>query len=154
MRKSRNIRSLLKLRGKRKLKIDARIENLKYETSLCQQLKSVDIDEFVSGTAFRNGAFLLSYSNNIFAISHWVSPKRTRTYPYARVYDTMASQRRVTIIPFLKDEGKEGDRDFVQWDSISLMSLLGVYVILGYYRKAKRSPKYEHKITGQKKFFQ
>lgn len=149
MTKSNNKRSRSKQQGKKKLKIDAKIENLKYNLSLCQQLKTYDIDKFLSGSAFDNAAFLLSYNNNTFAISHWVSPKRTRSYPYARVYDTMDIRTRVTIIPFLKDEGKQGDRDFIQWDTVSLMSLLGVYVILGYYKRAEKSPDYQHKITEQ-----
>ena len=70
--------------------------------------------------------------DNEFAVSWWVSPKRTRSYPYARVYDTLGfSGKKATIIPIIKDEGKDGDRDFLQWDTISLMSLLGVYVIVG-----------------------
>src|SRR3990172_11987117 len=124
MPKSHSKNSRLKQRGEKKLKIDAKIENLKYDPSLCQQFKSLSIDEFLSGVAFENAAFLLSYNKNIFAISHWVSPKRTRSYPYARVYDTMNTHTRITIIPFLKDEGKDGDRDFIQWDTVSLMSLL------------------------------
>jgi hypothetical protein len=144
-----NKRFRSKQRGKKKLNIDAKIENLTYDPSLCQQLKTVGIDEFLSGEAFKNAAFLLSYNKHTFAISHWVSPKRTRSYPYARVYDTMDTHRRITIIPFLKDEGKQGDRDFIQWDTVSLMSLLGVYVILGYYKKAVKSSDYKHKITEQ-----
>ncbi|MBU4077278.1 MAG: hypothetical protein KKI06_11350 [Euryarchaeota archaeon] len=131
------------------LKIDAKIENLKYESNLCQQLKNFGIDDLLSGVTFSKAAFLLSYKNNTFAISHWVSPKRTRSYPYARVYDTMNTRTRITIIPFLKDEGKDGDRDFIQWDTVSLMSLLGVYVILGYYKNAKKNSTYSHKITDQ-----
>jgi len=131
------------------LEIDAKIENLKYNPTLCQQLKTVSINEFLSGKAFANAAFLLSYNQNVFAISHWISPKRTRSYPYARVYDTMNSHTRVTFIAFLKDEGNQGDRDFIQWDTVSLMSLLGVYVILGYYQKAEKDPIYQHKITKQ-----
>lgn len=149
MPKSHNKRSRSKRRGKKKLKIDAKIENLKYDPFLCQPLKTFGIDEFLSGSAFSNASFLLNYNKNSFAISHWVSPKRTRTYPYARVYDTMNARTRITIIPFLKDEGKEGDRDFIQWDTVSLMSLLGVYVILGYYKKAEKNPDYQHKITAQ-----
>ncbi|MBU2471012.1 MAG: hypothetical protein KKF20_01210, partial [Bacteroidetes bacterium] len=131
------------------MKVDAKIENLKYVPSLCLKLKTLGIDEFLSGTAFNNAAFILSYNQNTFSISHWVSPKRTRSYPYSRVYDTMDARTRVTIIPFLKDEGKQGDRDFIQWDTVSLMSLLGVYVILGYYKKAVKSSNYQHKITEQ-----
>ncbi|MBI3536026.1 MAG: hypothetical protein HY070_00455 [Chloroflexi bacterium] len=58
--------------------------------------------------------------------------------------------KKVTVIPIFKDEGKEGDRDFLQWDTISLMSLLGVYAIVSYYKDAVPSEKYEHKITGQR----
>ena len=80
-----------------------------------------------------------------------VSAKRTRSYPYTRVYDTLGfSGKKITIIPVVKDEGKEGDRDFLQWDTISLMSLLGVYVIIAYYSDAKRSKRYRHKITNQR----
>lgn len=50
----------------------------------------------------------------------------------------------------MKDEGKDGDRDFLQWDTISLMSLLGIYVIVSYYIKADKNPRYNHKITNQK----
>ena len=56
----------------------------------------------------------------------------------------------MTIIPIVKDEGRRGDRDFLQWDTVSLMSLLGVYVILSYYGDAKRSSRYRHKITDQR----
>lgn len=38
----------------------------------------------------------------------------------------------------------------MQWDTISLMSLLGVYVIIGYYTDAERSTRYRHKITNQR----
>lgn len=50
----------------------------------------------------------------------------------------------------MKDEGKEGDRDFLQWDTISLMSLLGVYTIISYYSSAEKSSRYMHKITNQR----
>ncbi|MGC9043411.1 MAG: hypothetical protein ACP5KG_06100, partial [Myxococcota bacterium] len=77
--------------------------------------------------------------------SWWVSPKRTRSYPDARVYDTLSFEgKKVTIIPIINDEGREGDRDFLQWDTISLMSLLGVYVIIGYYKNAEKSKRYAH----------
>jgi len=56
----------------------------------------------------------------------------------------------VTIIPIIKDEGKDGDRDFLQWDTVSLMSLLGVYVIVSYYASASKSPNFKNKITNQR----
>lgn len=85
------------------------------------------------------------------ALSWWKSAKRTRTYPYERVYNSLVfSGKKATIIPIFKDEGKDGDRDFLQWDTISLMSLLDVYVIVAYYSDAIQSSRYEKKITKQK----
>ena len=105
------------------------------------------MDDFIDGKLAK--AAVLNYRDNRFGISQWVSPKRTRSYPYGRVYDTMSQQIRVTIIPFIKDEGFDGDRDFLQWDTVSLMSLLNVYVLLGYYHKAEKSLNYKNKITNQ-----
>ncbi|MCX7948342.1 MAG: hypothetical protein N2504_07140 [candidate division WOR-3 bacterium] len=33
----------------------------------------------------------------------------------------------------IKDEGKAGDRDFLQWDTVAMLSLLGVHTIPAYY---------------------
>ncbi|EGS7062670.1 hypothetical protein I4S52_001794, partial [Campylobacter upsaliensis] len=94
---------------------------------------------------------IVNFENKSFAISKWVSPKRTRSYPYARVYDTFSSgaNKVVTIIPLIKDEGINGDRDYLQWDSLSLMSLLNVYVIIAFYDKADLHPTKQGKITNQ-----
>ncbi|MDW8106684.1 MAG: hypothetical protein RMK45_04290 [Armatimonadota bacterium] len=41
------------------------------------------------------------------ALSKWTGPKRTRTYPLARVYDTYSHGGKIiTVIPIIKDEGK------------------------------------------------
>ncbi len=83
--------------------------------------------------------------------SWWVSPKRTRSYPYSRVYNTLGfGGKKITVIPIYKDEGSDGDRDFLQWDTISLMSLLGIYVIISYYNVALSNSNYKNKITNQK----
>lgn len=131
------------------MQINATIRNLKYKPTLCSNLASVDVSDFLSGRAFEHSSFILNYNKNETSISWWVSPKRTRSYPFARIYDTMNKPKRVTIIPFVKDEGFEGDRDFIQWDTVSFMSLLGVYVIIGYYNKAYKSKRYVNKITKQ-----
>ena len=131
------------------MEIIAKLENLKFTLTLLSKLKEFNIHDFISGKLARTASYVLNYKNNSFGISQWVSPKRTRSYPYARVYDTMSKQIRVTIIPFIKDEGFDGDRDFIQWDTVSLMSLLNVYALLGYYQEAEKSPKYENKITNQ-----
>src|SRR5690606_18919877 len=54
-----------------------------------------------------------------------------------------------TVIPIVKDEGVRGDRDFIQWDTVSLMSLLDVFVIFAYYDKAEVNPRNKLKITNQ-----
>lgn len=133
------------------ISITAKITNIKYKPLLCKELDVYKLDEFDDALS-SSATFILQYNkNNRFAISRWVSPKRTRSYPYARVYDSLNySDKRITIIPILKDEGKDGDRDFLQWDTISLMSLLGVYVIIGYYSDAIPSTRYTGKITSQK----
>ena len=43
-----------------------------------------------------------------------------------------------------------GERDFIQWDTISLLSLLDVHVILAYYDDAEKSVRGADKITNQK----
>lgn len=131
--------------------VSAKITGIKYSPLLCRDLRTYNISELESALS-QDGSFLLTLDEKrCIALSWWVSAKRTRSYPYARVYDTLSFDgKKVTIIPIMKDEGKEGDRDFLQWDTVSLMSLLGVYVIIGYYKDAERSPRYRHKITNQR----
>lgn len=126
-----------------------RIEDVEYHPLLCSELPEVSMQDIRTGEAFRHAVFRLRMRDEIIAISTWVSPKRTRSYPYSRVYDTLKFKSRITIIPLVKDEGVEGDRDYLQWDTVSLMSLLGVYVIVAYYNEAVRSPRYQNKITNQ-----
>lgn len=97
------------------------------------------------------GAFILSSGKEKIAVSRWILPKRTRSYPYERVYDTLAfAGRKVTIIPVVKDEGTGGERDFLQWDTISLLSLLDVHLVLACYDSAEKNTKRPDQITQQK----
>ncbi|HOV22014.1 MAG TPA: hypothetical protein PLW95_04955 [bacterium] len=131
--------------------VSAKITGITYSPLLCRTLNEYPISQLDIAIS-KDGAFILILGKNKqIALSWWVSPKRTRSYPYARVYDTLGFQgKKVTVIPILKDEGKDGDRDFLQWDTISLMSLLGIYTIISYYSSAEKSSGYQHKITGQK----
>ena len=133
------------------INIVAKIKGIKYTPLLCRRLHTYTLKELKEALS-KDATFILKIDNkNQFALSWWVSPKRTRSYPYARVYDSLSfAGKKVTIIPIVKDEGKEGDRDFLQWDTISLMSLLGVYVIISYYSEAMQSSKYDKKITKQR----
>ncbi|HHT9124188.1 MAG TPA: hypothetical protein ACFYD6_00030 [Candidatus Brocadiia bacterium] len=131
--------------------VSAKITGIKYSPFLCRKLDTFSISHL--DDALTNAvSFILNIDKKRqIAVSWWVSAKRTRSYPYARVYDSLIFPgKKVTIIPFVKDEGKEGDRDFLQWDTVSLMSLLGVYTIISYYSNAEQSSRYKHKITRQR----
>lgn len=130
------------------INIHAEITGIRYKTKLFSQLKNISINDLDINNS--PSAFILSESTNHYGVSKWVSPKRTRSYPYARIYDTMSISKRITIIPVVKDEGIGGDRDFLQWDTISLMSLFDTYVILAYYEDADRHKKRSDKITNQR----
>ena len=131
--------------------LSAEIKGISYTPHLCSSLKTFAFADLEQ--AFSNSTFILDIDHlNRVAISQWVSPKRTRSYPYARVYDTLEfSGKKITVIPVIKDEGKRGDRDFLQWDTISLMSLLNVHVIIGYYVDAEDNTRFPNeKITRQR----
>ena len=133
------------------MNITAKINGIKY-TPFFQSKLSVYSEDRLEEALNKSSAFILSNSKgDRIALSRWVSPKRTRSYPYARIYDILHFQgRRVAIIPIIKDEGQDGDRDFLQWDTVSLMSLLDVYTIIAYYSNASKSSRYKNKITKQK----
>ncbi len=133
------------------MNISAIIRGIQYKPLLCRKLNTFPFEELAKALS-KDGTFILKAGEQAeIALSWWVSAKRTRSYPYARVYDSLGFVgKKATIIPFMKDEGKDGDRDFLQWDTISLMSLLGVHVIVGYYSEAQRSNRYTDKVTKQR----
>lgn len=134
-------------------KLAGKITGLSYESFLQKELPIFSFDSDVNTWS---ASCAVKQGDSIYAVSKWLSPKRTRSYPYARVYETLSRlNTKITIIPIVKDEGKDGERDYLQWDTVSLMSLLNVYVILAYYVDAERSKRprsYEKpdKITNQK----
>ena len=129
--------------------ISGDVETIKYKQFVNDKLRESKLENFDINKA--QGAFLLNNNNETIAVSRWITPKRTRSYPYERVYDTLAVPgKKVTIIPVVKDEGLGGARDFLQWDTISLLGLLGVRVILAYYDSAEKNTKRGDQITNQK----
>ncbi|NEQ21088.1 MAG: hypothetical protein F6K28_18050, partial [Microcoleus sp. SIO2G3] len=99
-----------------RIKITATIDDIRYQSLIKTKIKVINIDEFDINNA--PATCIVQDGMNETAISKWVSPKRTRSYPYSRVYDTISRNKRATIIPVVKDEGLNGDRDFLQWDTI------------------------------------
>lgn len=131
------------------MQIKGAITGVKYTPSLMKELSTFDLEghfDFNQAPA----SFLLQIDGTAMALSKWVSPKRTRSYPYERVYNTLGSVKKVTIIPVIKDEGQRGDRDYLQWDTVALMSLLEVYVIIAYYDQAEPHRSRANKITNQR----
>ena len=116
------------------MQIKATITSISYEPLLSEQLQVFDLLEFDVNRV--PTACIVKSQHTTFALSRWVSPKRTRSYPYERVYNTLGISKKITVIPIIKDEGQSGDRDYLQWDTVSLMSLLDVFVIFAYYERA------------------
>jgi hypothetical protein len=126
--------------------LQGKIENILYQTSINIKLSDIDYNLNVNNWPSR---CIVKKGEILYSVSKWVSPKRTRSYPFSRVYDTFSflGGKRITIIPIVKDEGEKGDRDFLQWATIALMSLLNVYVIIAYYEDGDKRGL---KITNQK----
>ncbi|MDR3306460.1 MAG: hypothetical protein LBS61_02130 [Endomicrobium sp.] len=127
--------------------ITGRIKGIKYKKTIDKDLNKFSLEKFDINSA--SSTSLIFDKQNFFAVSKWVSPKRTRSYPYERMYDSMHISKKIAVIPIIKDEGKNGDRDFLQWDTVSLMSLLDICVIFAYYSDASAN-KSGNKITDQK----
>jgi DNA-dependent RNA polymerase auxiliary subunit epsilon len=127
------------------------IKGITYRTYLAEELKEISLDEFDINQANTFG-LIKSHTTEI-AYSQWVSPKRTRSYPFARIYNTYNASKVITIIPVIKDEGKDGDRDRIQYSTISWMNLLNIYIVLAYYETAckstKRGQNNKQKLTKQ-----
>jgi hypothetical protein len=128
------------------------IKDVSYQAHLASSLTTYEFHDFDINKAKSFG--VINHPSGQVAYSKWTSPKRTRTYPFARLYNTYNAQKILTIIPVMKDEGLDGDLDKIQYSTISWMNLLNVYIVLAYYENAdkNRSPKQKdrNKLTSQK----
>ena len=126
------------------------VKGVSYDAHLNQKkLTEYDIARFDVNTAKTRGLINIGTSGNNLAFSKWVSPKRTRTYPFQRIYDTLGlSTKKVTIIPVIKDEGAAGDNDRINGMTFSWMNLMNVHIILAWYEDARKVDMKE-KITNQ-----
>lgn len=129
------------------------IKGITYQTFFNDKLKVIDFDNFNVNEAKPYGLIKFESPQTEIAYSKWVSPKRTRSYPFARIYNTYNSSKAITIIPVIKDEGKDGNRDRIQYSTISWMNLLNIYIVLAYYETAEKSYKkgqaHKNKLTNQ-----
>ncbi|GAB4462271.1 MAG: hypothetical protein Kow0070_21060 [Anaerolineales bacterium] len=128
------------------------IKDVTYHAYLAGDLPAYEFHEFDVNKAKSSGVIVRS--NQRIAYSKWTTPKRTRTYPFARLYNTYNESKIVTIIPVMKDEGADGDLDKIQYSTISWMNLLSVYIVLAYYKSASKNSSSQqdarNKLTAQK----
>lgn len=127
------------------------IKDIQYRAYLIGDLESYKSEGFDINIVRPSGKVI--FPNGEFGYSKWVSPKRTRSYPFERLYNIFNSPARLTVIPVLKDEGSDGDLDRIQYSTISWMNLLNIYIVLAYYDQAEKSNRplqtHKDKITNQ-----
>ncbi len=128
------------------------IRDINYTPYLNPQLQSYSLDQFNINSSGSFGIITLSSLENNIAFSKWISPKRTRSYPLARIYNIYyLNSKKVTVIPIIKDEGMgTGNNDRINSITFSWMNLLNVYIILGWYEDADVVPGTADRITNQK----
>lgn len=133
------------------LNFEGFIKDVQYKAFLAEDLPQYEYEGFDINQVETSGKII--FPNGEFAYSKWVSPKRTRSYPFERLYNTFNSPMRLTVIPVLKDEGLDGDLDRIQYSTISWMNLLNIYIVLAYYDKAVKNARplqvSKNKITSQ-----
>jgi hypothetical protein len=84
----------------------------------------------------------------ILGYAKWVSPKRTRSYPFARLYQVYHLPKKVAIIPVIKDEGAGGDLDRINFITFSWMNLTNIYIILAWYEHFHPTPHAPIRLQG------
>ena len=126
------------------------VKGVSYDPHLNQKkLTEYNIAQFDVNSAKTCGLINIGTLGNNLAFSKWVSPKRTRSYPFQRIYDTLRlSTKKVTIIPVIKDEGDAGDNDRINAMTFSWMNLMNVHIILAWYEDARKVDG-KDKITNQ-----
>ena len=136
--------------------VKAKINNFRYRSGKIMkerepseyELAPFDINEVPAS------GIVSADKNNKLAYSKWVTPKRTRSYPFARVYDTYSfGGKRITVIPIIKDEGlgrskNKSNNDRINFVTLSWMNLTNVYVILAWY--ADTDKKSDYRVTRQR----
>ena len=128
------------------------IRDVRYKAYLDDVPTVYSVSDFNINSAKSFGQ--IDFPSGQIGFSKWISPKRTRSYPFERLYNIYNSPMRMTVIPILKDEGMDGDLDRIQYSTVSWMNLLNVYIVLAYYADARKNSSVlqnpHHKLTSQK----
>lgn len=132
------------------MQLVGQIRNLTYRP--CVHKKPLPVYELATfDVNSAQGVGILQAEKTIMlGFSKWVTPKRTRSYPFARLYSTYHLPKRVTIIPIIKDEGMGGDNDRINFITLSWMNLSNIFIVLSEYDSARRHSSKLDKITQQK----
>ena len=126
------------------------VRDVRYTPCLSPDALNVyDITQFDVNKAQAYGLINLGAPENNLAFSKWVSPKRTRSYPFARIYNTYhLNTKKVTVIPIIKDEGAgTQNNDRINFITFSWMNLLNIYIILAWYEDAEKKSGATDRIT-------
>ncbi|MHA1380565.1 MAG: hypothetical protein ACTSRG_19535 [Candidatus Helarchaeota archaeon] len=78
----------------------------------------------------------LKLNNYVYDIIKFTTPKRTRSFPFARVFDILFSNnRKIAMIPIAKDEREQVD--FLGLETVAILNAFQVYVIISYYNDSE-----------------
>jgi hypothetical protein len=129
------------------------VREINYQACLTEPLTKFPLADFDINRAKAFG--IIQTENGDLAYAKWISPKRTQNYPLARVYntytDTTPKIKILTIVPVIKDDGRDGDIDKIQYSTVSWLNLLNTYLVLGYYDQADRQKESDRqKLTHQR----
>jgi hypothetical protein len=128
------------------------IREIHYHACLTEPLTTFPLAGFDINRAKAFG--MIQTEDGELAYAKWVSPKRTQNYPLARVYQTYSpgsAAKKMTIIPVIKDDGREGDIEKIQSSTIAWLNLLNTYIVLGYYDQADRKKESDrNKLTNHR----
>lgn len=125
---------------------DGIIQNVSYQPQLNDDLAIYEFSDFDVNTSTMQGVIKLPHEHLGYSI--WNSPIQTKSYPFARIYNTYKpASRRITIVPVLKDNGTDGTLEYIQYSTLSWMNLANIYIVFAYFDKAVG---FQNKLTEQK----
>lgn len=75
--------------------LQAQIQNFSYQKCWRDVLEEFNFENVND----LSSKCLINFCGKTLALSKWVSPKRTRSYPYARVYDAFETLRQIKLLP-------------------------------------------------------
>ena len=125
------------------LEFNGYISGISYSPQLKDESKFLvyNFDDFNSNECSAYGIIKIDDNNTIY-FTKWVTPKRTRSYPFERLYNVFDTNSKIiTIIPIIKDEGGDSaNNDRINAITYSWMNLLNIYIVLAYYESAEKLP--------------